>query len=108
MRASKERLELERDAISSISVDLGLDLLTGTVTRAPVDHAMTIQETRKVIKTLNLPKDMKDDSRKADFADLTKIIERMEIFQGTTFPLNEFDKIELAKLFRYRYYEAGE
>ena len=42
LRASKERLELERDAISSISVDLGLDLLTGTVTRAPVDHAMTI------------------------------------------------------------------
>ena len=38
----QERLELERDAISSISVDLGLDLLTGTVTRAPVDHAMTI------------------------------------------------------------------
>ena len=51
---------------------------------------------------------MKDDTRKADFADLTKIIERMEIFQGTTFPLNEYDKIELSKLFRYRYYEAGE
>ena len=69
---------------------------------------MTIQETRKVINTLNLPRDMKDDSRKADFADLTRIIGKMEIFQGTTYPLTEYDKLELAKLFRYRYYEAGE
>ena len=94
LRASKERLEQERDegkAVAGVSLDLGLDLLTGTVTRAPVDHAMTIGETRKVIATLNLPQGMKDDSRKAHFVDLTRIIGKMEIFQNTTYPLTDFD-----------------
>ena len=75
MRATKERLVQERDAVLGIAEDMGIDLLTGTVMRQPVLVNMNHIETRNMLKLHSMEKHIKDEQPKINFRALIRMIE---------------------------------
>ena len=74
---------------------------------------MTHNETRNMLKLLTMEKHIKDEQPKINFRAPIRLIEQMDVFRdvlGIDFQAsNHYDpKLELARLFKYQYYEAGE
>ena len=61
LRATKQRLQQERDQVVGIAEDMGIDLLSGTVMRQPILVNMTHREARHMFRLHSLDKRLKDD-----------------------------------------------